>query len=566
MVNDPIGIIRRIRNTRRAAEVLGVLAKHGFRQFLSDTGIERVIERGQEILLRSKADDSAAVAKPAVVRIREVLEELGTTFIKLGQVLSTRPDLVPVELADELRRLQSDCPRVPFSEIRERLQEEFGDQLDVLFRSIETEPIAAASIAQVHGAVLPDGSQVVLKIVRPGAEQLIEADMDILMEFARLTERYFSELGFSPTETVREFQRELAREVDLLHEGRATDRFRKYFRDDPGIRFPRVYWQQTTRCVLTLERIQGTVLSELRPETLTAAERMQIVSRGTEAVFRQCLEHGFFHADPHPGNIFVLPDGAICFIDCGLTGRLDRQTMYHLASLVMSVITSDLDVVIEATIALSDADAGLKFDRSFRRDAWNFMARFDASSIESLDVAGLLDDFFKLLRRHRIRCPADIVFLIKAITTIQGVGQNICPEFDLIAHVRPHMERLIRERYGAAAAGERLRNGVLRYLSLLEDLPDELRDVLDQLRRREFSVNLKHQGLERLNDDTIEHASGTIAVGLVIAGLLVSSSVLILAERGVEGVSLLRGLGVGGIILAMLLAVTLPIRWIRRRR
>jgi ubiquinone biosynthesis protein len=194
------------------------------------------------------------------------------------------------------------------------------------------------------------------------------------------------------------------------------------------------------------------------------------------------------------------------------------------------------------------------------------MARFDAASIESLDMAGLLDDFFVLLRKHRIRCPADIVFLIKSITTIQGVGQSICPGFDLVSHVRPHMERLIRERYGIAAAGERIKAGALRYLSFIEDLPDELRDVLDQLRRREFSVNLKHQGLDRLNDDTIEHASGTIAVGLVIAGLLVSSSVLILAEREAGGVSLLRGLGVGGIVLAMLLAVTLPIRWIRRRR
>ena len=565
-MSDPIGIRRRIRNTRRAAEVVAVLVKHGFWQVLSDTGIERILERGQEILLRSRSDEPAEAAKPAVVRIREVLEELGATFIKLGQVLSTRPDLVPPELADELRRLQSDCPRVPFSEIQERLNSEFGDRLPLLFRTIDQEPIAAASIAQVHGAILHDGSPVVLKIVRPGVEQTIESDMDILMELARLTERYFSELGFSPADTVREFQQELAREVDLLHEGRATDRFRRNFSDTPEVRFPKVYWEATTRQVLTLERVNGTLLSGLNRDSLTADERHRIVAEGTEAVFRQCLEHGFFHADPHPGNIFVLQDGAICFIDCGLTGRLDRQTMFHLASLVMSVISSDLEVVIESTMALSNADGALKFDREFRRDAWNFMARFDAASIESLDRAGLLDDFFVLLRKHRIRCPADIVFLIKSITTIQGVGQSICPGFDLVSHVRPHMERLIRERYGIAAAGERIKAGALRYLSFIEDLPDELRDVLDQLRRREFSVNLKHQGLDRLNDDTIEHASGTIAVGLVIAGLLVSSSVLILAEREAGGVSLLRGLGVGGIVLAMLLAVTLPIRWIRRRR
>lgn len=564
-MSDPIGIRRRIRNTKRAAEVLAVLAKHGFLQVLSETGIDRMIERGQEILLRSKAEE-APVSKPFTVRVREVLEELGATFIKFGQVLSTRPDLVPPELAEELRKLQANCPRVPFEEIRERLEEEFGDRLIVLFQSIDEAPIAAASIAQVHGAVLADGTPVVLKIVRPGVEDVIESDMDIMMELARLTEKYFRELGYSPTETVREFQQELAREVDLIHEGRATDRFRRNFGDSDRIRFPIVYWNETTRRVLTLERIEGTLLCNLNADSLSPEERRRIVSEGSEAVFRQCLEHGFFHADPHPGNIFVQPDGAICFIDCGMTGRIDKHTMQQLAMLVMSVVSADLDSVIEVTMELSDAESTLKFDRSFRRDAWNFVARFEGATIESLDMAALLDEFFQLLRRYRIRCPADLVFLIKALTTIQGVGQAIDPRFDLITHVRPQIERLIHERYGLKAAKDRVRTGALRYLSLLEDLPDELRDVLDQVRRREFSVNLKHQGLDRLNDNTIEHASGTIAVGMVIAGMLVSSSVLILAERGIEGFSWLRTLGITGIVCAILLIITLPIRWIRRRK
>jgi ubiquinone biosynthesis protein len=563
-VSDPIGIRRGIRNTKRAAEVIAVLAKHGFRQLLSDTGIERIIERGQEILLRSKAEASATT--PVEVRVREALEELGGTFIKLGQVLSTRPDLVPQELADELRRLRSNCPRVPYPEIRKRLEEEFGDRLTSLFRSIDEVPLAAASIAQVHPAVLHDGTNVVLKIVRPGIEETIESDMDILMELARLTENRFRELGYSPTETVREFQQELTREVDLLHEGRSTDRFRRNFEDDPRIHFPVVYWPSTTRRVLTLEHVQGTLLSETDFSQMTPEQRRQIVSKGAEAVFRQCLEFGFFHADPHPGNIFAMPDGSICFIDCGMTGRIDRQTMQDLASLVMSVINSDLDHVIDATMALCSADSSLKFDRAFRRDAWSFMARFEHGTIESLDMAGLLNEFFSLLRRYRIRCPADLVFLIKALSTIQGVAREIDPAFDLIAHGRPQLEKLVRDRYGFKAAQDRVLTSLQRYLSLLEDLPNEVRDVLDQLRRREFSVNLRHHGMDRLNDDTLEHASGTIAMGMIIAGLMVGSSVLILAERAIEGSSLLRGIGVTGIVIANVLAITLPIRWIRRRK
>ncbi|HRA87192.1 MAG TPA: AarF/UbiB family protein [Planctomycetaceae bacterium] len=564
-MNDPIGIRRSIRNTKRAAEVITVLAKHGFRQFLSDTGIERMIERGQEILLRSKPE-AATSPKPFAVRVREALEELGGTFIKLGQVLSTRPDLVPPELADELRRLRSNCPTVPYAEIRKRLEEEFGDALNTHFRSIDEVPLAAASIAQVHQAVLADGTPVVLKIVRPGIEETIESDLDILTELARLTENRIREMGYSPKETVQEFRQELSREVDLLYEGRSTDRFRKNFDDDPQIHFPVVYWASTTRRVLTLEHVRGTLLSETDFSTMSAERRRQIVEKGSEAVFRQCLEHGFFHADPHPGNIFAMDDGGICFIDCGMTGRIDRQTMQSLATLVMSVIQSDLDRVLEATMALCDADKTLKFDRAFRRDAWTFIARFERGTIDSFDMAGLLNEFFALMRRYHIRCPADLVFLIKALSTIQGAAREIDPTFDLVSHGRPQLEKLIRDRYGFTAARDRILTSARRYLSLMEDLPDELRDVLDQLRRREFSVNLQHQGLDRLNDDTLEHASGTIAVGLVIAGLLVGSSVLILAERGIEGSSILRGVGITGIVIANLLAITLPIRWIRRRK
>lgn len=564
-MSDPIGIRRGIRNTKRAAEVIKVLAKHGFQQFLSDTGIERMIERGQEILLRSKPE-AATPAKPFAVRVREALEELGGTFIKLGQVLSTRPDLVPTDLAEELRSLRSNCPTVPYAEIRKRLEEEFGDKLDEYFQSIDEVPLAAASIAQVHRAVLKDGTHVVLKIVRPGIEETIESDIDILTELARLTENRISELGYSPKETVREFQQELAREVDLIYEGRSTDRFRQNFADDPKIHFPIVYWPSTTRRVLTLEHVQGTLLSETDFSSMSPEQRRTICEKGSEAVFRQCLEHGFFHADPHPGNIFATADGGICFIDCGMTGRIDRQTMQSLATLVMSVINSDLDKVLEATMSLCDADKALKFDRTFRRDAWSFMARFERGTIESLDMAGLLNEFFALMRRYRIRCPADLVFLIKAISTIQGAAREIDPTFNLIAHGRPQLEKLIRDRYGFTAARDRLLTSAQRYLSLMEDLPDEVRDVLDQLRRREFSVNLRHHGIDRLNDDTLEHASGTIAVGLVIAGLLVGSSVLILAERGMEGSTILRGVGVTGIVIAIVLAITLPIRWIRRRK
>ena len=563
-MRDPIGIRRGIRNTRRAAEVIAVLAKHGFRQLLADTGIERIIGRGQELILRHRPE--ASMSSPIEVRFREALEELGGTFIKLGQVLSTRPDLVPQEFSDELRRLRADCPRVPWPAIQACLQQEFGSRLQTLFSQIDEEPLAAASIAQVHAARLADGTAIVLKILRPGIEELIAADMDILSEIASLLETRFQEQGYSPVETVREFQRELQREVDMQHEGRSTDQLRRLFSDQTDIHFPEVHWAASTRRVLALEHVHGTLLSRLDPASLTPERRRHIVAAGARAVFRQCLEFGLFHADPHPGNIIVRPDDSLCFIDCGMTGRIDRQTMQDLAMLVLSAINSDLEGVLDAVVAFCQPDPAIRLDRSFRRDAADFMARFERGTIAALDMAALLNEFFSLLKRYRLRCPADLVFLIKALSTIQGVAREIDPGFDLIAHGRPQLEKLIRDRCSLSAAAGRLRSAAWRYVSLAEDLPDEVRDVLDQLRRREFSVNLRHHGIDRLNDNTIEHASGTIAVGLVVTGLLIASSVLILAESRSATDGPLRTAGIVGLIVAVTIAVLLPIRWIRRRR
>jgi ubiquinone biosynthesis protein len=229
--------------------------------------------------------------------------------------------------------------------------------------------------------------------------------MDILSEIAALLETRFQQLGYSPTETVREFQRELQREVDMHHEGRSTDQLRRLFSDQTDIHFPVVHWHASTRRVLTLQRIHGTLLSRMDYSSLTPERRRRIVASGARAVFRQCLEFGLFHADPHPGNIFIRPDDTLCFIDCGMTGRIDRQTQQDLALLVLAVINGDLEGVLDAVSALCSPDPLIRMDRSFRRDAADFTARFERSTIQSLDMAELLNEFFSLLRRYRLRLP-----------------------------------------------------------------------------------------------------------------------------------------------------------------
>jgi ubiquinone biosynthesis protein len=480
-------------------------------------------------------------------------------------VLSTRADLIPPEWAEEFRKLQDDCPPVPFAGIRETIERELEGGVAGVFSSIEERALATASIAQVHRATLLDGTPVVVKVLRPGVRQVLAADMDVLTTLAEFVEQHFRNLGYSPTAVVRELARELENEIDLVREARATERLERCFADDPRVSFPHVHWQGTSSSVLTLEEIKGILLSRATPDDLTQEERHAIVVAGVDAVFKQCLELGFFHADPHPGNIFALPGGRICFIDCGMTGHLDRRTSEQLADLVQSVLLGDLDRVIDVVSSLTEVDPSVTASRAFRMDAWELVSRFDVGALDRLDIGALLQDFFETLRRHRIVCPSDIVFLIKAITTIESVGRDLDPGFDIVGHVTPHLERLLKRRVGFKALRRRVRVGLMRSLELLELLPTELRSLLGQLRRSDFRVRLEHRGLDRLTD-TLEHASRNIAQALVLAALLVGSAILVHAGRGDIGESAVSKLGVAGLIASLGFGLVLLIATIRRRR
>lgn len=564
-------IRRHIRNTKRYAEVISVLAKHGFDQLLMETGADRWFGNASSksrIWLVGKRSGQGQLKQaahlPVEVRLRMVLEDLGPTFIKLGQILSTRPDLIPPEMALEFRKLQGECPTADYEIIHGQLKEEFGPNLPLLFKEIDPVPLAAASMAQVHCATLMTGEEVVLKVLRPGIHDILRADMDVLTEIARFTEKHFSNMGYSPTEVVREFSRELHREVNFEHEGKSTERLRDYFIEDDNIRFPKVYWEATTQNVLTLERIHGTLLSKLDRANTPKEEIRQVVKNGADAVFRMCLEFGFFHADPHPANIFALPGGKVCFIDCGMTGRVDKRTTMQLAELVQNVIKGNLEGTIRVAIALTDADPALRYNRAFRTDAWDFIANFEHASVEDLDMPLLLDNFFELLRRHKVRCPGDLVFLIKSLTTIQGVGLELDPEFNVVAYIRPHVESLVRKRYGWAAAKERLKRAGRSYVDILEDLPEDLRLIITQFRRREFAFTLEHKGLNRLNDN-IEHASRNIAMAMICTGVIVASSILVLAASGRSHPLVFSGLGLAGFLGAGLMIAIFLFNMVFRR-
>ncbi|KAB2890455.1 MAG: AarF/ABC1/UbiB kinase family protein [Desulfobulbaceae bacterium] len=542
-------ITRTIRSTKRLAEIIKVLSAYGFRQVLVDTGIHRLLDREEE-----SPEYRSASSVPRPVRFRKVLEELGPTFIKCGQILSTRPDLIPAEWAEELKKLQDRCTPVPFSEIYDVLSIDFPGRLDLLFSSIEENALAAASMAQVHRATLQDGQHVVIKVLRPGSRQLVEEDMALLESLSQIVEQYFSNLGYSPVAVVKEFSRELSKEINLIYEGQSTDRLRRYFEDDPNIHFPKVHWTATTRNVLTLEEIHGRLLSTISPDSLTAQERRAIVAKGTDAVFKQCLRFGFFHADPHPGNIFLQPDGSICFIDCGMTGQLDRKTTEQLIDLVAGVIRGDIERLCRVVVELTDTDPAKTDRRDFRADLQHLISHFQNADLQHIDISTLLTEFFDMLQSYHLQCPGDLLLLTKALTTIEGVAAHFDPTFDVLSHVEPQIKEIVVNRYGIHAIKDRLEKTAAGYFQLLEDIPKDVQRFLDHVRHRRFTLNLEMRRIEHMADK-IDLASRVMGIAMIIAALIVGSSILILADQladqqGFLGTMGLFGLGLAGIYAA----------------
>lgn len=539
-------IKRTIRNTKRFAEILGVLSKFGFRQLVLDTGLHRILGNNKEDLEAEAVD---RMNLPKAVRVRMALEELGPAFIKIGQILATRPDLVPPEWAQEFKKLQDNCRQVPFEQIHKILSLEFPGRLEEIFSSINETPLAAASLAQVHPATLLNGSQVVIKVLRPGAKELLEEDMALLESMSQLLNQYFLDLGYDPTSIVKEFSRELLREIDLVAEGQATDRLRRYFEDDENIYFPKVFWAATTRNVLTMEAIKGRLLSTVSPEQLSKEERRKIVANGTDAVFKQCLRFGYFHADPHPGNLFLLPGCKLCFIDCGMTGQLDKKTTDQLINLVAGVIQGDEDKLCRVVLELTSADPQVIESREFRLELRHLSSQFKDNNLEQLNITGMLSDFFGMLQRYSIQCPGDLMLLTKALTTIEGVAEYFDPTFDVLTHVEPQIQQIVSNRYSLGAIKTRVYKTLTSSLEILEDLPQDLQRFLDHARHSRFTLNLELKRIEHLVE-TIDTSSRILGIAMIIAALIVGSSILILADRMSNESGYIGLLGLLGLILA----------------
>ncbi|HNW91623.1 MAG TPA: AarF/ABC1/UbiB kinase family protein [bacterium] len=532
----------------RSREILALLLRHGFGELVERTGIPV-----PAVLKRESAPSGEPCPTP--LRLRRVLEQLGPTFIKFGQVLSTRPDLVAPEYLEEFAKLQDRVPPLPFAAVAAVVQAELGREPAALFREFAVEPVAAASLAQVHRAVLADGTPVAVKIQRPHIRDQIRADLDLLTFLARLLEEHIPEVHhYQPTRIIDEFRYTLQRELDFTIELRAIKRFHAQFRSDPDLVIPQPYPEFSSPRVLTMAYLPGHSLAECF--TAPPEERRRLAAIGLTAFLKQLFVHGYFHADPHPGNMRVLPDGRLALVDFGMVGRVLPELKFKLAALVEAVLGRDYEEI--ATLVLELSETRTDIDRTrLVRDIADTVDDYYSEQLSDLRTGAALQQLIALALTYRLRLPATLALMVKCLLTIEAVGRALDPELNVVAAVRPHLRDLLLERYSTARAVDLLFRTLREFTRLTAALPHDLRQILTKLQHGRLSLDFRHRNLEQLTA-SLDHASNRVAFALIIAALIVGSSLLVAA-----GGAAYPWFGLVGYLIAMLFGIWLLILIIR---
>jgi ubiquinone biosynthesis protein len=522
-----IGIASRTyRHVNRYRQILTILIKYGFGSLVDRLRISQYVEVGLQLITRHHRAHIETLS--TAVRVRMALEELGPTFIKLGQVLSTRPDLVPSEFVAELSRLQQAVPPFPFAQVRTVIEADLRRPLEEVFERFDEHSIAAASIGQVHRARLQGGDEVVVKVQRPDIEALVEVDLEILLHLALLAERHVEDLRvFRPSRIVEEFTRVLERELDFTSEAAHLERFATDFLDDDTIYVPKVYRAYTTRHVLTLEYVDVIPAADLAALTRAGLDPHMIARRGAELTLKQIFVHGFFHADPHPGNVFVLPGNVICLLDFGMMGRLDRQGREYFADLIYAVGSRDAPQTTTALLRLTLHEDEAELDlRRLESDVAEFIDLNLTPLLGALDFSKLLRELLELVRHHRLTIPPDLVMMMKAAATVEGLVRRLDPQLNLVAAAKPYVQRLKFARFGPQRLLRDMVESGGELLHLAREIPGGLRDLLRLAKRGGLKIGFEHRGLENLLE-THERVANRVSFAIVVAALIVGSSLIV---------------------------------------
>ncbi|MBL8891012.1 MAG: hypothetical protein JNL67_13605 [Planctomycetaceae bacterium] len=534
------------RNIRRATEIATILSKYGLNEIIRLTRLDSLIP-GWRRENSSEADNLERYE----VRIRRALLELGPTFIKLGQFLSTRPDIVGVELAVELQSLQSQVDANKFEVVKAIVEKELGKPLDVLFSSFASSAIAAGSIGQVHLATLPSGQEVVVKVQHPNIDKQIKTDMEILTTVAQLAEQFEELKNYQPTMLISQWRRVITAELNFRREQQRLDQFHRLMGKEKGLKIPVAFDSHCSNHVLTMERINGRSLQSLCSTPNGEYDLNDIAKRGAEYYLKMIFRHGIYHADPHGGNIIIMPDGRIALIDFGMVGRISPQLREAIEEILLAVINQDV-----AMLGLIIRNIGLVPSRinlsDLESDLAEFVSQYATQSLDRFDVSGALNDIVTLIRRHQITLPPEMALLIKTLVSLEGTGRQLNPHFNLMEILAPLRRSMLLDRLSPKRTIRRLRRLMFEVEHLVDRLPERIGNILKMVQDGEINVQINHHKLgPNVN---------RLVIGMMTSAMFLGSSILlsmkvpplIFQEAGPWGMQDISVLGLVGVLLSML--------------
>jgi ubiquinone biosynthesis protein len=563
LVIRKIGIIgRTYRHVQRYRQILTVLFKYGFGDLVDTLKIEQYLEIGLQMVSRKRREKIEKLSRAE--RVRMALEELGPTFIKMGQILSTRPDLLPVEFIRELGKLQDKVPSFAFDHVERILKTELSDPFEKIFKDFRQTPEASASLGQVHRAWLTDGEEVVVKVQRPGIRKTIEVDMEIMLHLATLMERHLKGWDLhGPTKVVEEFARALEKEMDYTIEASHMETFAKHFANEHTVYIPKVYREATTERVLTMENIRGIKASDVGLLEKEGLDKKAIAARGADLIMKQIFVHGFFHADPHPGNIFILPNNVICYLDFGMMGRIGRQTRENFADMFMSVVRQDesnaTNALLKLTIWAEEPERGL-----LEIDVAEFMDQHFNRPLKELELGKLLHQLLDIASKYRMRFEPDLFLMIKALSTVEALGRVLDPDFDIASTAEPFVRRIRLERLHPRRITDDMIDSGAELVHLLKEIPGEIRKILMQIRQGKVKIEFKHRGLEPMLS-AHDRISNRLAFAIVLASLVIGSSLIVLSDIPPKWHEI-PVIGLGGFVIAGIMAFWLLVSILRSGR
>jgi len=541
--------LKQLRNIPRIGDVTKILVKHGLEQMAETLGLASLFERARRII-HKEGPPELSLTLPQ--RLRAVMQDLGPTFIKLGQILSTRRDLLSEEYIEEFSRLQDSVSPMEIERVEGVFLREFGHRPQDLFSQFDREPLAAASIGQVHRVVLKSGEEAVVKVQRDGISSAIRSDVEILYFLAeRLEAAELVDKIYGTTDIVDEFSRSIRQELDYLREAQNINTFRRNFQDEPTVYIPRVYESFTTSRVLCMEYIHGKKVSRFQPED---GDPKAIARNGAQAVLKQVFLDGCFHADPHPGNVVIMPGNVVCFMDFGMTGRLSLKMRDGLCWLLIHLLNRDYDALARVLADVGEPMEDIDMD-SLSTALLDTLDPYYGVSLKLINFGDLIRSLSRLLVRFRLRLPSSYTLMMKSLITVEGMGKKLDPEFDITALSKPFVQHLIIDRWQPKRLAHDMELIALDVASFARRTPQQLSKILNKIQHGLLELQFTHKGLHPVLH-TLDKVSNRIAFSLVIAALVIGSSLIMASTGGVPS-ERFKWLGVGGYLGASILGLWL---------